>query len=129
MSEPRARYNAWEAGEDLDRYASELRAARGVPSPSPVVALAEEDPYADMAQEDRAALRHIQEAVTLVLCDYFPPDDIYWICEETLAQIRFMLDLDGKIHLPEIGTLQLAHDDRGRTGRLILSEKLREVRP
>ena len=131
-------YRSWEEGDDLDRYAADLRAARGVPTESAPGRPGQANAYRPMPVEpdydgwepaDVTALRAIQDMASMVLCDDFNPKDLDWIVEETLFQVYLRLSREGRLRLPQIGTLELAHDDRGRSGRLTLARALREARP
>lgn len=111
--------------EVIDRYAADLRAARGVLSFGP-----EPDPdeaafYADWDPADRAALKAIQDTVIHVLGDSFEAIELAWIVEETLYQILRTLERDGAVRLPEVGRLEITYTDQGPAGRLALSPVLR----
>jgi len=138
MSETKAMYRtaascrAWEAGDDLDiwaetaRYAAELRAARGIPSDRggepwdeamrrPAYdpdGETQDDLHQDWSAADRQALAELQAAVRDVLIDYHDGDDLDWIVEETLWQIRQRLKRDGSVRLPMTAILARAQDGR-----------------
>lgn len=68
--------------------------------------------YAELPEAERAGLRLLQERVAWAV-GAAERDLTDWICEETLWQIRVLLRRQGRITLPDVGSLELVHLEDG----------------
>lgn len=70
----------------------------------------ERDLYADWGAADREGLASIQRAVIVALDDWHEGEDIAWIVEETLWQMRAALVRGYRVRIPLVGDLAVRAD-------------------
>jgi hypothetical protein len=86
-------------------HAIETRNAYGYP-----IADDPEGLRADWHQDDHAGLHVIQQRVAEAIGDYHDLNDIAWIVEETLWQIRATLLHGYRVRIPLLGDLAICDD-------------------
>lgn len=69
--------------------------------------------YAELPEAERTGLRLLQERVEWALGGYLSEGLARWACEETLWQIRVLLRRQGRVTLPDVGSLELVHLEDG----------------
>lgn len=84
--------------------------------------------YADMNVADATALLAVQSRVLQAIGNYLPRRLCDWVTEEALFQLRILLLRNGRVGLPEIGSLEVNNGLDGHPASIVFtpSERLIE---